>query len=49
MVQGLADLVQRLDAAGCTVVRDDGLEGYDRVYAADPFGNRIELMEPRDG
>lgn len=24
----------------------DPLEGYDRVYAYDPFGNRIELMQP---
>ena len=23
------------------------LDGYDRVYVDDPFGNRIELMEPR--
>jgi hypothetical protein len=23
------------------------LEGFDRVYVADPFGNRIELLEPR--
>lgn len=22
------------------------LEGYDRIYVEDPFGNRIELMEP---
>jgi len=25
---------------------DEPLEGYLRVYVADPFGNRIELMEP---
>ena len=25
---------------------DDPLEGYHRVYVDDPFGNRIELMEP---
>ncbi len=24
---------------------DRSLEGYDRTYVADPFGNRIELME----
>ena len=22
------------------------LDGYDRVYASDPFGNRLELMQP---
>jgi hypothetical protein len=26
-------------------VVEDPLEGYFRVYVADPFGNRIELME----
>ena len=31
------------------VVDDEPLEGYDRVYVSDPFGNRIELMEPKAG
>ena len=22
------------------------LEGYERIYAYDPFGNRLELLEP---
>jgi catechol 2,3-dioxygenase-like lactoylglutathione lyase family enzyme len=26
---------------------DEELEGYHRIYVDDPFGNRIELMEPR--
>lgn len=46
IVDGLADLVRRLRAEGVTLVDDEPLEGYDRVYAYDPFGNRIELMEP---
>jgi len=25
---------------------DEPLEGYERVYISDPFGNRIELLEP---
>jgi hypothetical protein len=25
---------------------DEPLAGYDRVYVYDPFGNRLELMEP---
>jgi hypothetical protein len=28
------------------VVDDEPLDGYDRIYASDPFGNRIELLEP---
>jgi catechol 2,3-dioxygenase-like lactoylglutathione lyase family enzyme len=47
LVDGLAALVERLRAAGHAVKEDEPLEGYDRVYVADPFGNRIELMEPR--
>lgn len=27
------------------MVEDEPLEGYDRVYVDDPFGNRIELMQ----
>jgi hypothetical protein len=25
---------------------DEPLAGYDRIYVDDPFGNRIELLEP---
>lgn len=46
VVDGLAALVNRLAAAGVRVVDDEPLDGYDRVYVDDPFGNRIELMEP---
>ena len=35
-----------IGAAGFRVVDDEPLAGYDRVYVDDPFGNRIELMEP---
>jgi catechol 2,3-dioxygenase-like lactoylglutathione lyase family enzyme len=34
-----------LAAAGCTISEDEPLEGYDRLYVHDPFGNRIELMQ----
>ncbi|HTP94679.1 MAG TPA: VOC family protein [Burkholderiales bacterium] len=46
-VEDLRGLIERLRAAGVAVVTDEPLEGYDRVYVNDPFGNRIELMEPR--
>ena len=32
--------------AGFAVVDEQGLTGHDRVYVDDPFGNRIELMQP---
>jgi len=36
----------RLRAKGYSLVDDDALEGFFGVYVSDPFGNRIELMEP---
>jgi len=47
LVDGLAALTERLRAVGCRVKDDELLEGYDRIYVDDPFGNRIELMEPQ--
>ena len=47
LVKGLEVLVHRLREAGVPVVDDELLPGYDRVYVTDPFGNRLELMEPR--
>lgn len=47
LVRDLAGLIERLRAAGHTVVDDEPLPGYLRVYVDDPFGNRLELMEPR--
>ncbi len=46
LVDDLAGLVVRLRDAGVAVSDDEPLEGYDRVYVDDPFGNRIELLEP---
>jgi catechol 2,3-dioxygenase-like lactoylglutathione lyase family enzyme len=48
VVADLEALIARLKAHGVKVVDDDPLEGYLRVFVADPFGNRIELMEPRN-
>ena len=47
VVDDVRALADRLKAAGVRVVEDEPLEGWDRVYADDPFGNRIELMTPR--
>lgn len=44
LVDDVAALADRLRAAGARVVDDEPLEGWDRVYVDDPFGNRIELM-----
>lgn len=45
VVSSLSALQRRLEDAGVEVVRDTQLGGYERFYAADPFGNRIEFME----
>ena len=47
VVDGLRELASNLQRAGYHVSRDQPLEGYDRLYVDDPFGNRIELMEPK--
>lgn len=46
IVSDLAALGAAIAQAGFRVVDDEPLEGYVRLYADDPFGNRIELMEP---
>jgi catechol 2,3-dioxygenase-like lactoylglutathione lyase family enzyme len=45
VVADLEELVGRLRAAGHEAVEDQPLAGWQRIYIADPFGNRIELME----
>jgi len=37
-------LAERLEAAGAPVTWDDRMPGARRFYAADPFGNRLELL-----
>ena len=45
LVDDLADLAARCAAAGHPTVTDEPLEGFDRLYVTDPFGNRIELLQ----
>ena len=47
LVTDLRSLVRTMAQAGVRLVDDEPMEGYDRVYADDPFGNRLELMEPK--
>ena len=49
LVEDLKTLVRRVTDAGFTVAVDEPLEGYERVFVDDPFGNRIELLEPAAG
>jgi catechol 2,3-dioxygenase-like lactoylglutathione lyase family enzyme len=45
IVDDLAALTSALVRAGFPISHDEPLEGYDRIFVYDPFGNRIELME----
>ena len=46
-VEGLRELRAQCEAAGYETIDDEPLQGYDRFYVHDPFGNRIEFLEPR--
>ncbi|MBA3516152.1 MAG: 5-(carboxyamino)imidazole ribonucleotide mutase [Rhizobiales bacterium] len=46
IVPDLAGLSDRLNLAGRPMRTDGPLEGYARAYVDDPFGNRLELMQP---
>jgi catechol 2,3-dioxygenase-like lactoylglutathione lyase family enzyme len=45
VVDDLDAVASSLAAAGVPFTFDDALEGVRRGYVADPFGNRIELIE----
>jgi catechol 2,3-dioxygenase-like lactoylglutathione lyase family enzyme len=47
LVEDLAAIAARLRAEKFPVIEDDLLPGYDRFFTADPFGNRIELLQPK--
>jgi catechol 2,3-dioxygenase-like lactoylglutathione lyase family enzyme len=46
IVDDVRALAATIGAAGHRVVDDEPFDGYDRVYVDDPFGNRIELLQP---
>lgn len=47
VVDDLLTLVRTLEYAGYLVTEDQPLDGFERRYVHDPFGNRIELMQAR--
>ncbi len=46
LVTSLAWFLARLQAANCIIEQDRQLPGFERAFTIDPFGNRIELMQP---
>ncbi len=45
-VDDVKALASRARTAGYEVVDDDLLEGFERIYIYDPFGNRLEFLKP---
>lgn len=45
LVDDLTALVERLQARGFPATPDDSIPGVERVFASDPFGNRLELRQ----
>lgn len=43
-VPELRALRARLEKSGIAIVEDEPLEGFDRFYVSDPFGNRVECL-----
>ena len=46
LVRDLQDFIDRARAQGYELATDEPLTGYNRIFIYDPFGNRLELMEP---
>ncbi|HEY7111413.1 MAG TPA: VOC family protein [Thermoanaerobaculia bacterium] len=46
LVRDLRGLSERLRASGVEATQDGLMPGHERVYVTDPFGNRLELLEP---
>lgn len=46
LVEGIHAVAQRLERAGHPITWDDDFPGHDRFYATDPFGNRLEFLQP---
>lgn len=48
-VRDLGALAERFHVAGLDVTPESELPGYFRFYISDPFGNRLEFLEPESG
>jgi catechol 2,3-dioxygenase-like lactoylglutathione lyase family enzyme len=46
VVRDLNGFIERARRDGCEMADDEPLPGYARIFIYDPFGNRLELIEP---
>jgi catechol 2,3-dioxygenase-like lactoylglutathione lyase family enzyme len=45
-VEDVAGLAARAEAAGYEIKANDEIDGVERVFIFDPFGNRLEFLKP---
>jgi catechol 2,3-dioxygenase-like lactoylglutathione lyase family enzyme len=46
LVEDIEEIVRRFTSAGQPVTWDSEFPGFRRFYATDPFGNRLEFLQP---
>ncbi len=46
LTNDLGGMKRRLERSGIPIAVDEPLPGYDRMYITDPFGNRVEILQP---
>jgi catechol 2,3-dioxygenase-like lactoylglutathione lyase family enzyme len=46
LVADLRMLAEQLTNAGYNVTEGEPMQGYEHLYVNDPFGNRLELLQP---
>ena len=46
LVDDVAAIGERASSAGYETKSDADLEGYERIFIHDPFGNRLEFLKP---
>jgi len=46
LVTGIKDFADHLQRHGVAVTWDQNFPGFERFYANDPFGNRLEFLQP---
>lgn len=49
LVEDVADITARAEAAGYAIKANDELGDVERVFIYDPFGNRLEFLRPKVG
>jgi catechol 2,3-dioxygenase-like lactoylglutathione lyase family enzyme len=45
-VENLSEVLRLLENAGYDIQHDESVVGLTRAFTSDPFGNRVELLEP---